>query len=143
MEAVRHEEAAEDDESEEDEGSEDELSEDEGLPIARDSSHPRTPSPLRAPSPLASPTADQANAQPSPPPASPLPSDDGDSDKEDGTYANETDAVKIKVANEVGKARARQHKKYHSKKGAGQIGRAKGSKAKHSDAVKVDSGGWF
>jgi RIO kinase 2 len=53
----------------------------------------------------------------------------------------EEDDVKTRVANEIGKTRVRQQKKYHSKKSAGRAGRAKGSKVKQDTRVHLD-GGW-
>ena len=51
--------------------------------------------------------------------------------------------VKEKVHSEVSKRRAREVRKYHSKKGAQRIGRPKGSKAKQDTRVKVDGGGFW
>ena len=50
--------------------------------------------------------------------------------------------IKDRVANEVAKQRARQQRKYHSKRGAQRIGgRQKGSKAKMDTRVKPDKSG--
>ncbi|KAI0652229.1 RIO1 family-domain-containing protein [Trametes meyenii] len=49
-----------------------------------------------------------------------------------------------KVQSEVSKQRARQQRKYHSKKGAQQTGgRTRGSKRKQDTRIKVDSGGFW
>lgn len=50
--------------------------------------------------------------------------------------------MKEKVASEVSKRSAKQHMKYHSKRGAQKVGgRQKGSKAKQDTRVKLDRGG--
>jgi RIO kinase 2 len=54
----------------------------------------------------------------------------------------EEDEMKMKVATEIGKTRAHQQRKYHSKKSTGRAGRAKGSKAKQDTRVKLNSGEW-
>ena len=51
--------------------------------------------------------------------------------------------IKEKVHSEVSKRRAREVRKYHSKKGTQRIGRPKGSKAKQDARVKVDGGGFW
>ncbi|KAI8980655.1 RIO1-domain-containing protein [Trametes punicea] len=52
--------------------------------------------------------------------------------------------ISEKVQSEVSKQRARQQRKYHSKKSSQRIGgRARGSKWKQDAKVKVDSGGFF
>ncbi|KAI0274644.1 RIO1 family-domain-containing protein [Gloeopeniophorella convolvens] len=54
------------------------------------------------------------------------------------------DEIKDKAAIEAYKERARQKQKYHSKRGAQRIGRAKGSKAKQDTRVKPDKSGlWY
>jgi RIO kinase 2 len=65
-----------------------------------------------------------------------------DEEPEASSSLEEEDEVKTKVANEIGKTRARQQKKYHSKKSTGRAGRAKGSKAKQDTRVHMDGGGW-
>ncbi|KAH9937126.1 Rio2, N-terminal-domain-containing protein [Fomitopsis serialis] len=50
---------------------------------------------------------------------------------------------KEKVHSEVSKRRAREVRRYHSKKGAQRIGRPKGSKAKQDVRVKMDGGGFW
>lgn len=68
---------------------------------------------------------------------------DLDEDSEDEDKANAEDEVKERVAMQVSKERARQQRKYHSKKGAGKIGRPKGSKAKQDTRVKLnETDGW-
>jgi RIO kinase 2 len=49
--------------------------------------------------------------------------------------------IRDKAANEAYKQRAREKQKYHSRRGAERIGRAKGSKAKQDNRVKLDKGG--
>jgi len=49
--------------------------------------------------------------------------------------------IREKAANEAYKRRAREKQKYHSRRGAERIGRAKGSKAKQDNRVKLDKGG--
>jgi RIO kinase 2 len=49
--------------------------------------------------------------------------------------------IKDKAAIEGYKRRAREKQKYHSRRGAERIGRAKGSKAKQDNRVKLDKGG--
>lgn len=49
--------------------------------------------------------------------------------------------IKDKVSFDLTKERTRQQRKYHSKRGARQAGRPKGSKAKQDTRVKVDSSG--
>ena len=49
--------------------------------------------------------------------------------------------MRDKAATEVHKRRAREKQKYHSRRGAERIGRAKGSKAKQDNRVKLDKGG--
>ncbi|KAI0639761.1 RIO1 family-domain-containing protein [Trametes polyzona] len=52
--------------------------------------------------------------------------------------------ISDKVQSEVSKQRARQQRKYHSKKGAQRTGgRARGSKRKQDTKIKVDSGGFW
>ncbi|KZT75190.1 RIO1-domain-containing protein [Daedalea quercina L-15889] len=51
--------------------------------------------------------------------------------------------VKEKVHTEVSKRRAKEVRKYHSKKGAQRVGRPKGSKAKQDARVKVDGGSFW
>jgi RIO kinase 2 len=50
--------------------------------------------------------------------------------------------LKTRVTSEIMKTRARQQRKYHSKKSVNRAGRAKGSKAKQDDRFKIDGGGW-
>jgi len=45
--------------------------------------------------------------------------------------------IRHKAASEAYKERARQKQKYHSRRGAERIGRAKGSKSKQDNRVKV------
>jgi RIO kinase 2 len=49
--------------------------------------------------------------------------------------------IRDRAANEGYKQRAREKQKYHSRRGAERIGRAKGSKAKQDNRVKLDKGG--
>lgn len=49
--------------------------------------------------------------------------------------------IRDKAANEGYKQRAREKQKHHSRRGAERIGRAKGSKAKQDNRVKLDKGG--
>ncbi|KAI0283270.1 hypothetical protein BGY98DRAFT_717121 [Russula aff. rugulosa BPL654] len=49
--------------------------------------------------------------------------------------------IRDKAANEAYKQRAREKQKYHSRRGAERIGRAKGSKAKQDNRVKLDKDG--
>ena len=49
--------------------------------------------------------------------------------------------IRDKAGNEAYKRRAREKQKYHSRRGAERIGRAKGSKAKQDNRVKLDKGG--
>ena len=49
--------------------------------------------------------------------------------------------MRDKAATEVHKRRAREKQKHHSRRGAERIGRAKGSKAKQDNRVKLDKGG--
>jgi RIO kinase 2 len=49
--------------------------------------------------------------------------------------------IREKAANEGYKRRAREKQKYHSRRGAERIGRAKGSKGKQDNRVKLDKGG--
>ncbi|KAI0375362.1 RIO1-domain-containing protein [Pilatotrama ljubarskyi] len=52
--------------------------------------------------------------------------------------------ISDKVQSEVSKQRARQQRKYHSKKGAQRMGgRPRGSKRKQDTKIKVDSGGFW
>ena len=51
------------------------------------------------------------------------------------------DVLRKLVSSEVSRERARNSSKYHSRRGPGQAGRAKGSKAKQDTRVKVDKGG--
>ena len=54
------------------------------------------------------------------------------------------DDVQARAAAEASKQRARQHRKYHSKRGAQKVGgRHKGSKAKQDTRVKPDRGGFW
>lgn len=54
------------------------------------------------------------------------------------------DTVRERAATEAAKLRAKQHRKYHSKRGAQRIGgRQKGSKAKMDTRVKPDKGGFW
>jgi RIO kinase 2 len=138
------EEEDEEEESErEEEGAEEEAGEQRGAE-AISHSHPASPS-LTSPALPSFSSLPIAHSPPLSPPslAAPLVDEGVVSSSDDESSVQGEDTVKAKVATEMGKTRARQHRKYHSKKGAGQIGRAKGSKAKHSDAVKIDSGGWF
>lgn len=54
---------------------------------------------------------------------------------------HQNDMMKVKVASDLTKQHARQHRRYHSKKGSG--GRQKGSKAKTSGKIKLDGGGFW
>jgi RIO kinase 2 len=49
--------------------------------------------------------------------------------------------VKAAVSSELTRQRARQDRRYHSKKSVGKAGRAKGSKMKSDTRVKIGSGG--
>ena len=49
--------------------------------------------------------------------------------------------IRDKAASEGYQRRAREKQKYHSRRGAERIGRAKGSKAKQDNRVKLDKGG--
>ena len=49
--------------------------------------------------------------------------------------------IRDKAVSEAYKQRAREKQKYHSRRGAERIGRAKGSKAKQDNRVKLDKGG--
>ncbi|KAF9460826.1 hypothetical protein BDZ94DRAFT_1128245, partial [Collybia nuda] len=49
--------------------------------------------------------------------------------------------VKEIISSDLMKARAKQYRKYHSKRGARNIGRPQGSKAKQDMRVKVDQNG--
>jgi len=49
--------------------------------------------------------------------------------------------IRGKAAIDAYKERAREKRKYHSRRGAERIGRAKGSKAKQDNRVKVDKSG--
>ena len=49
--------------------------------------------------------------------------------------------IRNKAAIDALKGRAREKRKYHSRRGAERIGRAKGSKAKQDNTVKVDRSG--
>lgn len=51
------------------------------------------------------------------------------------------DGIKDIVSSDLTKARARQHRKYHSKRGARNAGRPQGSKAKQDTRVKIDQSG--
>ncbi|KAI0051784.1 hypothetical protein FA95DRAFT_1468508, partial [Auriscalpium vulgare] len=51
--------------------------------------------------------------------------------------------VREQAAVEAGKERARQQRKYHSKRNGQRIGRAKGSKAKQDTRVRVDQSGMW
>ncbi|KAL6310013.1 RIO1 family-domain-containing protein [Sparassis latifolia] len=52
--------------------------------------------------------------------------------------------ISEKVQSELTKRRAREHRKYHSKKSAQRMGgRSKGSKAKQDGKIKVDTGGFW
>jgi RIO kinase 2 len=53
----------------------------------------------------------------------------------------ERQEIRDKAANEGYRRRAREKQKYHSRRGAERIGRAKGSKAKQDNRVKLDKGG--
>jgi len=55
--------------------------------------------------------------------------------------ASEEKEIKNKAAIDAMKGRAREKRKYHSRRGAERIGRAKGSKAKQDNRVKVDRSG--
>ena len=54
---------------------------------------------------------------------------------------SEEQEIRDKAANEAYKRRAREKQKYHSRRGAERIGRAKGSKGKQDNRVKLDKGG--
>ncbi|EGO00923.1 hypothetical protein SERLA73DRAFT_134044 [Serpula lacrymans var. lacrymans S7.3] len=51
--------------------------------------------------------------------------------------------MRDRVSTDLAKQRARQQKKYHSKRGAQKAGRAKGSKAKQDTRIKQDKGGFW
>lgn len=55
--------------------------------------------------------------------------------------ASREQEIKDKTAIEAYKQRAREKQKYHSRRGAERIGRAKGSKAKQDNRVKLDKSG--
>ena len=55
--------------------------------------------------------------------------------------ASKEQEIKEKTATEAYKQRAREKQKYHSRRGAERVGRAKGSKAKQDNRVKLDKGG--
>lgn len=58
--------------------------------------------------------------------------------------ARPADTMKGKIASDLTKENARQHRKYHSKRSAQRTGgRSKGSKAKMDQRVKVDGGGFW
>ena len=74
------------------------------------------------------------------------PGDDLESESESGSDANlgpDADAgLRERAATQASKQRARQQRKYHSKRGAQRAGgRHKGSKAKADTRVKLDRGG--
>lgn len=75
---------------------------------------------------------------------SPPPSRSG-SPTSDGLHpARPADTMKGKIASDLTKENARQHRKYHSKRSAQRTGgRSKGSKAKMDQRVKVDGGGFW
>ncbi|KAI0080117.1 RIO1-domain-containing protein [Panus rudis PR-1116 ss-1] len=103
-----------------------------------DSTDPTGLSPVSKSRPLSrSPPASRHTSR-SPPPRSLSPSS-----LADRTAAlSLTEDVKERVAYEVQKQRARQQRKYHSKRGAQRVGgRQKGSKAKMDTRVKLDRGG--
>ncbi|KAI0094730.1 RIO1 family-domain-containing protein [Irpex rosettiformis] len=54
------------------------------------------------------------------------------------------DVIRERAATEAAKLRAKQHRKYHSKRGAQRVGgRQKGSKAKMNTRIKPDKGGFW
>ncbi len=55
--------------------------------------------------------------------------------------ASKEKEIRDKAAIDAYKQRAREKQKYHSRRGAERIGRAKGSKAKQDNRVKLDKGG--
>jgi RIO kinase 2 len=55
--------------------------------------------------------------------------------------ASKEKEIRDKAAIEAYKQRAREKQKHHSRRGAERIGRAKGSKAKQDNRVKLDKGG--
>ena len=55
--------------------------------------------------------------------------------------STEEQEIKEKAGIEAYKQRAREKQKYHSRRGAERIGRAKGSKAKQDNRVKLEKGG--
>jgi RIO kinase 2 len=55
--------------------------------------------------------------------------------------ASKEKEIRKKAAIDAFKGRAREKQKYHSRRGAARIGRAKGSKAKQDNRVKVDKSG--
>jgi len=59
----------------------------------------------------------------------------------DGSSPRGKDILRKLVSSEVSRERARNVSKYHSRRGPGQGGRAKGSKAKQDTRVKVDKSG--
>ncbi|KAI0067723.1 RIO1-domain-containing protein [Artomyces pyxidatus] len=139
----------EDEEGEEDEEEEDEEDEDgdgaehgeEGstthhglgahLPDVRSSRQSRTPTP----------PPDSHSGSASPPARSSTPSDASPADHPVSLV--EHDVIRERAAGEVAKEHARQQRKYHSKRGAQRVGRAKGSKAKQDTRVKLDKGGMW
>ncbi|KAI0715241.1 RIO1 family-domain-containing protein [Earliella scabrosa] len=109
-------------------GSSDELPDDDDVSSGEDS--PR-PSGSRSPSPPGSVAVrtGAVSARPGPP--------------RRGAGAG-TKEVTDKVQSEVAKQRAREQRKYHSKKGAQRTGgRQKGSKRKQDTRIKVDGGGFW
>ncbi|SRR6266436_1017743 len=56
--------------------------------------------------------------------------------------ASKEKEIRDKAAIDAYKQRAREKRKYHARRGAERIGRAKGSKAKQDNRVKLDKGGW-
>jgi RIO kinase 2 len=60
---------------------------------------------------------------------------------EEMTHGLSLDGIKNIVSSDLTKVRARQHRKYHSKRGARNVGRPQGSKAKQDTRVKPDQSG--
>lgn len=73
----------------------------------------------------------------------PTPTIEDEEESDDASEEDDQQAVSQRVATELSKEKTRQQRKYHSKKGAGRIGRPKGSKAKQDVRVKMDGGGWY
>jgi RIO kinase 2 len=146
MDTVQREEGGSDDDDEE------EFEESEEEEDASEDETGTQAGPSRPTSPLASihdgvasvSLADTPDTVGNPSNNAPEASDLAKSDEEpESSDVSEEDEMKTRVVNEITKTRARQQKKYHSKKSTGRAGRTKGSKAKQDTRVKLDSGGWY